>query len=195
MKLKAVDIVLIPSEDIINLAITLNQRLTAPEIQLNRINAIPHISLAMAVIEEKDQSKICQKLNQLKQQTINLKLEIDHVFHNKVGKLVTGIGFKRSTSLMQLHQAAVEILKTYAQKTDVENTKIFANGDLINYPQPAKWVTDYFTDHAYSNFDPHITIGYGDIGKIEKQEFSSQELTLYHLGPYCTCHTKIRAAN
>lgn len=185
--MKAIDIVLIPSNLVIDYALALNQNLEQSPLRLSREKAMPHISLAMAVVKESNLQEISYKLNQL-QKNFSIELEIDHKFMDNSGDLVTGLGIRKSPELMLIHQEAVNLLKPYAEQISPDTKEVFAGADLINYPQPCKWVIDYISKHSAENFNPHITIGFGDIGDITKQKFFSETLALYHLGPYCTCN-------
>ncbi len=194
--MKAVDIVLIPPNNLIDYALELNSRLESRELILSRKKAMPHISLAMAVIDPNNEKELASKLATLAPKYQNIELEIDHVFYSQTdNELVSGIGIKRSNHLIDLHQDAITLLKPYALAVDENDKSVFANNDQINYPQAAHWPLNYLSKYSRNNFDPHITIGFGDIKAVEKQSFQAQSLSLYHLGPYCTCNSLIANFN
>lgn len=56
----AIDIVLLPPEEIMNKAIEINQQLADDGIKLNKKDCLPHISLCMGVISEEDLPEINQ---------------------------------------------------------------------------------------------------------------------------------------
>lgn len=62
---KAVDIVIIPSEEVIDWIIKLNQSLSSREITLRRKDAMPHISIAMAVIDSAREEELITKFENL----------------------------------------------------------------------------------------------------------------------------------
>ncbi len=188
--MKAVDIVLIPSNDVIDYALELNSRLESRELILSRENAIPHISLAMAIIDPNNEKELGTKLAELAKKYQNIELEIDHIFYSQAeDELVSGIGIKRSNHLLDLHQDAIALLKPYALTVDEKDKSIFADNHTINYPQAAHWPLNYMSKYSGINFDPHLTIGFGDIKAVQPQTFQVQSLSLYHLGPYCTCNS------
>ena len=56
MKL-AIDVVLLPPEEVMDEAIKINQKL-GPEIKLNKENCFPHTSLCMGILDDKDLEKV-----------------------------------------------------------------------------------------------------------------------------------------
>ena len=49
----AIDVVLLPPEEIMDKAIEINRQLADDPIKLNKENCLPHVSLCMGVVEEK----------------------------------------------------------------------------------------------------------------------------------------------
>ncbi|MHC4842594.1 MAG: hypothetical protein ACYTEE_02215, partial [Planctomycetota bacterium] len=67
MHKKAIDIVLLPEERITEKAIELNAKLVekfGPKIVLDKNNCLPHISLAMGCIDDRDMSDISSTLKE-----------------------------------------------------------------------------------------------------------------------------------
>ncbi len=171
----------------------LNQELINSELVLDEKFAIPHLSLAMAVIDEAYEKEISQKLQELAEQYESIELNLDHVFKNQSAEhgLVSGLGFAKSAELMNLHRAAMAVLEPYAMQVDANDKTIFANPEEINYSAPAAWVLNFSKSHAYENFDPHITIGMGTLDDLPDMEISFFDLAFYHLGKFCTCRKLI----
>ncbi len=184
---KALDIVILPPENIMELTLKLNAALAQPVLKLNRHNALPHLTLAMAVVEESSEQNILAELKKLN--FLSIDLVIDHTFYNQSAHhgLISGLGIQRSEALYQLHLQASAILEKYSLPIDENDASIFLNSEKIDYPKSASWVRDFQAKHSYENFDPHITIGVGDIGKLETISFEATELLLCHLGVFCSC--------
>ena len=72
MSRRAVDIVLLPGETMTDRAIEINAELEkkfGAEIVLNKANCLPHISLAMGCIEEKDIASVEKILEAIARET------------------------------------------------------------------------------------------------------------------------------
>lgn len=191
-RLKALDIVLLPSEDIIDLAIDLNQSFKNRTISLSKKTAMPHISLAMAVIKEDNEKQIVQEFQEIKNSLPDIELVVDHLFEYKSDSGdVVGFGIKKNKELQDLHLESIKLLKKFHCITELGNKNIFQNSNNIISTTPADWVLGFIDNHSADNFDPHITLGYGSIELNSPLHFKTKSLCLYHLGPHCTCHTKI----
>lgn len=194
---KAVDIALIPSKPLLNYALELNRNLTDSALLLDLDTAMPHLTLAMAVIDEGNLPKLSKQLEILAKKYQSLELSFDHVFkhYSQEHGLVSGLGFERSDKLMELHKEAMMLVEQYSVKADENDKSVFAYPEEINYSDAASWVTDFAQKHAYENFDPHITIGMGELKDLAFGKFTFSGIALYHLGKFCSCRYLISRAN
>ena len=111
---KAIDIVLIPSNEIIDLAIDLNSGLKHRDICLNRIHAIPHVSIAMAVIDSSSEALVVSQFDNLSKRFTGIELELSQQYcHYYESGSISGIGIKKSPELLILHREACELLSKY----------------------------------------------------------------------------------
>ncbi len=186
---KAIDIALIPVKPLLNYALELNRNLVGSALVLDRETALPHLTLAMAVIDDVNQKEISKQLEILANKYKNLELSLDHIFKHQSEDhgLVSGLGFARSEELMNLHNNAMAIIEPYAVQVDENDKSVFAYPEEIDYSKPASWVVDFSMKHAYANFDPHITIGMGELENLPVEKFTFSEIALCHLGKFCSC--------
>lgn len=186
---KAVDVVLLPDESMTDKAIEANLlRLPQPEqkIVLNKHNCLPHISLAMGCIEERDIGTIGEILTQMACADVPKRLRVVGVQCSTSfsGEPVSVFEIERTKRLQQLHENVMDKLEPYFSY-DVTND-MMAGGQADE--STLGWVTSYGTESSYSNFSPHITIGYGRLDQSDFPiDFSVAALALCHLGNHCTC--------
>ena len=185
----AVDLVLLPSEEMTAEAIGLNETLSATtsgKIVLNRDDCLPHISLAMGCIEKADLPEITEVLREIagKSPLKELKaIEVD-IQTNSLGERVSSLGVEKTEQLRLLHGAVMEKLETfftYDVTADMLLSEKVASTTLL-------WIKNFRRKSSFENFYPHITIGYGEASDIKlPKEFEAYRLALCHLGNHCTC--------
>jgi 2'-5' RNA ligase len=188
MSAVAVDIVLLPDEAMMDLAIAANASLVEKfnsEIVLNKKDCLPHISLAMGCIEHEDIERAGELLQPLAA-IIPKRLKTGGIQKStsSSGEIVSVIGIQRTKKLQKLHEKVSGTIKpffTYDVKEDM-----VAGGKAGQ--TTLQWIANYPDKASYSNFSPHITIGYGDLQDIElPQDFAVSSLAICHLGDHCTC--------
>ncbi len=193
----AVDAVLLPSKAMMDKAIEANRELpeeSANKIVLNKENCLPHISLAMGCIDEKDICEIEKILQTIAKQCHlpQLKVVAMHVGTNSVGEKVSVFQIENTETLQSLHEEVMQKLTPYF-KYDV-------TVDMVLSPPKAEpstllWIRNYRTKASFENFFPHITIGYGQIASLFSPiKFSASKLALCHLGNNCTCRKVLISA-
>jgi len=185
----AVDVVLLPSQEMMDKAIEANRRLLkqcADEIVLDKENCLPHISLAMGCIDEKDMDEIVEILQGIAEQCTLGQLRVTdiHIGTSSAGEKISAFEIERSEDLQSLHEEVTEKLGPYLG-SDVSADMVcgvtVAESTLL-------WVRDYREKSSFEKFFPHITIGYGEVGDFSApMEFTAPRLALCHLGNHCTC--------
>lgn len=186
---KAVDVVLLPDEVMMDRAIEANRELAAgfaEQIVLNKEDCLPHISLAMGCVDEKDTGAVEKILTSIAKENRLGQLRVIGVSiaTNAKGEKVSVFGLERSRGLQSLHEQVMKELSPYLT-ADV--TAKMVNADEVS-ETTLLWIKHYREKSSFSRFLPHITIGYGQIDKAPMPvEFAVCKLALCHLGNHCTC--------
>jgi 2'-5' RNA ligase len=193
----AVDAVLLPSEEMTQRTIEANMVLLKQyddKIILDEKNCLPHISLAMGCINERDIVDIGKILHTIAEKYTLGKLSIIgiNITTNTNGENVSSFQINRTKILQSLHEEVMRNLATYF-KYDV-------TADMVLSPLKAsestlQWIKNYPKKSSFENFFPHITIGYGQISDLSFPiEFSVTKLALCHMGNHCTCRKILASA-
>ncbi len=191
----AIDVVLLPSDEMMDQAIEINGELLKEnehKIILDKEKCLPHISLCMGCIEENKIPEIKNVLDEISKQfspfnlrAIDLTAEII-----PTGKKVSGLQVKNQEDLQKLHETVMKKLWKYLSY-DVEISLLF------NPPEVEEvtlyWISNYANHyHDPSLFNPHITVGFGETGKFQLPiDFTASKIALCQLGNYCTCRKVI----
>jgi 2'-5' RNA ligase len=193
----AVDVVLLPSQEMTDKTIEANRGLLkqcANKIVLDKDDCLPHISLAMGCIDESDIAdieKILQKVAE-KYSPGQLRVVGIHTGTNSVGEKVSAFQIRRTEALQLLHEEIMGMLASYFSH-DV-------TADMVLSPPMADestllWIKDYPENSSFDKFFPHITIGYGQINDFSFPiRFTGSKLALCHLGNHCTCRKVLASA-
>jgi 2'-5' RNA ligase len=186
----AVDVVLLPSEPIMDMAIEVNRELLSQcpdKIILDKENCLPHISLAMGCIDETDLAEIEKILQTVAESHWpgNLCVEGVQTGVNAKNEKVSLLQLTKTKQLQSLHEAVMRKLAIFFSY-DV-------SADMVLSPPPAGestllWIRNYPEKSSFEKFSPHITLGYGHIERVSfPTEFTASRLALCHLGNHCTC--------
>ena len=195
----AVDIVLLPEQAMTDLAIAANGELvknSGSEIMLNKKDCLPHISLAMGCIDRRDVARVGEMLRPIAVIAPKRLKVVDIIKStNFSGETVSVFQVKRSEQLQKLHEEICDIVRPFFN-WDVTDDMISGGHALRPGSGQASastlgWIENYFVKSAYSNYSPHITIGYGDLpDRPLPCDFAVSHMAICHLGNHCTC-TKV----
>ncbi len=187
---KAVDVVLLPEEAMMDRAIEENAKLVTEfgsEIVLDKNNCLPHISLAMGCIDEADVGEIEKVLAKISKERPVDRLKVCGIFTsvNAKGENVSVYVVEKAEQLQLLHEDVMERLRRYFSY-DVTKEMIWGQKDVAD--STLLWIKNYPKRSSIANYLPHITIGYGWMeGLSSPIEFKTSKLALCHLGNHCTC--------
>ncbi len=186
----AVDVVLLPSDEMTDKAIRANAELVekfGSEIVLNKENCLPHISLAMGCIDERDISSIEKVLKLIAGESPlgNLTISNIRTSTNSRGEIVSVFEIVKTKKLQLLHEKVMKKLEPFFSY-DVSEDMMYDEEATEN---TLPWIRKYPEKASFENFLPHITIGYGQIENVPSfpMEFAVSRLALCHLGNHCTC--------
>ena len=187
----AVDVALLPPENIMDIVIELNQT-HDPINNMNKVDNLPHFTLAMGVIEEEQIELVNEKLKQIAEEFSKIDLELIGItYHLKPnGKKSWYFTIKENEILRNLHGEVMKVLLpifTYNVATDM-----FDQTDPVD-PISTYWVENYAKHHKTpEGFKPHLSI------KVNKDietdlkfpiKFTASKFGLFHQGDHCTCRT------
>lgn len=178
----AIDIVLLPPPEISAKAIALSDKLASQYgelLHLNPVDRLPHISLLMGVMDQKD---IDQVAPILRDSMAFLPMELE-ILGLDSGPSSTGLAIKPIPQIREMQQfliAKLSPLLNYNPKPEMFDDTPTQN-DL-------KWVKN-FLSYSQTDFNPHITVGPSSqkVRYETPEAFKASTLALCHLGNYCTC--------
>jgi len=194
----AVDVVLLPSEGMTEKAIAANKELlkrNAAEIVLDKENCLPHISLAMGCIDEKDIADIEEILKTLVKEIILGQLNAIgiHIGTNTAGEKVSLLEIEKTEAIQSLHEEVMRRLARYFSY-DVKAEMVLSSSEISE--STLDWIKNYPEKSSFEKFFPHITIGYEEINNLSFPiKFDATKLALCHLGNHCTCRKILASAN
>lgn len=191
---RAIDIVLLPPENISQKAIYMNRRLVgvrSQSILLNSMVAFPHISLVMGVVTESLLSALIDAVEEIVQDSPPFTLRLNHTKSSPPATdsehPITVWKADRAPELQYFHTSLMD--KTADLLTHDATLDMFVSPPPVT-ETVLKWVNRYHTKFSYHRFDPHITLGQGILpsrDQPETQTFAAQNIAICHLGTYCTC--------
>ncbi|MHC4431364.1 MAG: hypothetical protein ACYTBS_05950 [Planctomycetota bacterium] len=193
----AVDVVLLPSDEVTTRAIEANRELlkqSPDKIVLDRENCLPHVSLAMGCI---DQCLIADARRTLRAIAEECPLErlasVDiRVTANRAGEKVSVLELKRTETLQSLHEEVMGRLRAHLGR-DVTAEMVFSPPPITE--STLAWIRDYREKSSFERFFPHITLGYGQLDDFPfPARFTAPRLALCHLGNHCTCRRILASA-
>jgi len=186
----AVDIALLPSEEMADKAIAANKELLkqcAHKIVLDKESCLPHISLAMGCIDEIDIDEIDTILRTIAEETSLGRLNAVGIETetNQAGEKVSVFEIEKTEELQSLHEEVMKRLSLYFSY-NLRAEMVLSSEETSQ--SSLDWIKNYPEKSSFEKFSPHITIGYGEIEDFSfPMKFEISKLALCHLGNHCTC--------
>lgn len=197
----AIDVLLTVPEPVYNKAVELNHailRNNSDNFTLDEQH-IPHITLLQGYVLKKDLAIIEKNLMEKLISLEPLELQIDSLEYNAdQSQSFASLGIEKNEALMQLHENIITILKSYLL-SDAPQSAYVANEDGSPIDDfTIAYVPKFVSDHSYSNFNPHISLGVADsklldsmARNLRKQPFKPANISVYQLGNYGTARKKL----
>ena len=187
----AIDIVLIPDDETLNLCKEINKNLT-DEIDFNNTWKTPHISLLMWVMNESDLEKISQIVSEIGKS--NLPLQFDSVIENYFSEpRQMNVPFMKIDHNKIIEHISCELQQKVEPLLEYENvTKdMFFNSNTIRQSS-MNWVK-WYKDKSVQERWEHITLGVWESDEYVGNTYfwSSHKIAIYHLSDNCTCEHKL----
>jgi hypothetical protein len=190
MKRFAIDVVILPPANVMDIAIEYNKLLranTAENIVLGKTRYLPHISLVMGCLAVDQLDGVTSRLDAIARRHEILELSVSNILTDDTAAHgVVSFEITRTEQLARLHESIVTSFRPFLTQ-DAEES------DLADPPPIKKstlqWINQFVPHACLENFWPHITLGFGEYGGngFTPISFQGSRLALCHLGNYCTC--------
>jgi 2'-5' RNA ligase len=187
MTKKAIDVVLLPSEDMMDKAIAINrellQRGEPKKMVLNKTDCLPHISILMGCVADTDFPAVIGQLNNIASHYPEFHLQVADV-QQEGGSTV--LNMQPDGRLQQLHEATVEQLSPLF--TYDASAAMLYNPEEVRQNSSIDYINHFLNNASYSKYSPHITVGSGAYQLTHLPvPFTAGTLAICHLGNHCTC--------
>ncbi len=194
MKKIAVDVALLPPEEIADLAIKLNHELVGPE--KNKIilgkkegEAMPHMTLLMGCVEEGDLMEMGKMGEEISNNISLLELGIYGVDEEIIRKntLVSSLGIRKIPEIQNFHEKVLREFQNFFRGS--ASREMFYNPLKVSMEE-FSYIDQFPQVAGLAKFYPHFTLGLGKIVKSGVNfpiEFKPARLAICHLGDYYTC--------
>ncbi|EHQ34299.1 2'-5' RNA ligase family protein [Methanoplanus limicola] len=192
----AIDIVLLPPDEISRKIISYNQKLTDNSgdrsIQLNSDDCLPHISLLMGGISHDDIEPLKEAISVFSDRFLPYSASFSGfaVIETDSGTTVSGADIRRDEKILNLQNEIAAIAERYLKCVSSDMVYSDRTEEITEFT--VSYSGSYINESTGENFSPHITIGHGDISRLKDlpempEEFICRRIAICHLGNHCTC--------
>ena len=181
---KAIDIVILPPKEVVDLCIELN-RTEESSGMLDKESYFPHITLLMDCI--KDLEKVSRMVENLAAKFLPLDLNLTKVYWASRfdGTKSYGLEIEKSKDITKLHELLLAEL-TPLLTWDATKESLF---EPKSEPQ---YINDFKEKHSFENFNPHITLRCTNVkSEVKPFSFKGSRIAICHLGEEGTVCRKI----
>lgn len=187
----AVDIALIPSDEVIDLCLDINKAAWMKDkgrFRMSRQDRIPHVSLAMGFIEDEDIDELKNQLSVMDHTPFNVDvLSLDHIERDGLRK--AWLSVEVTDELRALHAKMFGLMRPYLVKSGSADGLFEGERTGIN-PTSLNILNNY-DRYAFENYKAHITLCCYDADSYASPKlpvsFMADRIALCHLGDGCTC--------
>ena len=188
MSLIAIDVAILPPDDISQRAIELSAALPASEGRGLRLDAehLPHITLVQLFVRPEELDVALDDVGAVVRDMPPLRLRVAGGGQSRQTVWLT---IDRTPPLDALHDRLMHALRGVERQS--ATPAAFADGDAR--PGDVLWVSTYRLKAAFGSFTPHITLGHARRPPhVEPFEFDARTVGACHLGRFCTCRRVLR---
>jgi 2'-5' RNA ligase len=189
----AIGVVLIPSDEIVELCIKINKRafdVGKGRYKLGKKDFIPHITLVLGCIKQDNLENVKSIVKQILRSQISLKLKTSGIelYKREDGNrsfLQVGI----SERLRHLHETVLEKISNFLTSCDSAN--VLFEGDKTGISDSSmKILNNFKKEYSRENYNPHITLHCYDADKFSQGIkfpilFRANRIAICHLGNGC----------
>lgn len=179
----AIDVVLLPPDEIMDLALQINQRAVEKGeagIKLDKNNRIPHLSLLMGVIDEEDLTKIQPIIEEITSELRSLSLTIDAIKQQC-------FAIAENKQLQQLHEELIAKVDPFLSHKG--SKEMYLEEPEYNFVEDFDlWVNEFINKFSHKEFFPHVTIHSPEENPVDLPiQFVASRFAICHLGARNTC--------
>ncbi len=187
----AIDVVLLPPEEIMDLCIAINKkaaRKLLAHFPLGKEDYIPHISMAVGCIEEKNLKKVKQIVKENAPSFQAMPLQITDLFSviSSSGKKVFALRIRKNNQIQSLHETLMKTLKPWFVDYTHPDALFTKKGEINTGDLDT--VSKYEQKYSFEHFDPHITLWCAEAEPIKlPHSFIASTVAICHLGSGTKC--------
>lgn len=191
----AIDIVLLPDENMMQQCIKINKAAQRQRFPLGTDDFVPHITLSLSCIDDKylpQVIQIVQLIADKEKKKILTAQDIGHYVYKEGNRSFVKV--KVTDTLQALHEKLTDSILQYTTKC--ENANVLVEGKITGISESTKKILNEYknrgTKYSFENFNTHLSLGCYDAEKYVDEsifpfEFSAGTLALFHVGDGCTC--------
>ncbi|MFA7653686.1 MAG: hypothetical protein WCX97_01420 [Candidatus Magasanikbacteria bacterium] len=187
----AIDVVLLLPPKVSNLSIKVNNKALkngCKGVLLNKKDNLPHISLFMGVINQKDINLIGEKIKITVKNfspIVTAITKLNSAPHAD-GLRMYDFSLKNNKQFQLLHETVVKGLKKFVCGKAISGMFYKDKGEILTGGW--NWVNNFIKNASFKNFYPHITLrtSCASYNKFPVR-FTASRLVICHLGDHCTC--------
>jgi len=194
----AIDVVLLPPDEIMDFIIDINkneEKQGNSKGALNKVNFLPHLSLAMGVIKKADFDKVIKIIATISEQFEEMNLEIGEPY------FVTGEDEIKSYGLRVLGKHLQNFHEELMNQLGPFLTFDATREEIYKQEEDPDYVNTYKEKGSFENYEPHITLRCKEVtSEIPKIKFKGNRIAMCHIGKSTTCRkmlfeTELRKIN
>jgi len=188
--LVAIDIAILPPDEVARRAIELSAALPDRESQGLRLGAdmLPHVTLLQQFVLADELPSLLDGADRVLRECGPVRLYITG--GGKGSGRSVWMALDRGDPVVDLHERLLHAAAAFDAADG--GPSAFFNGDARE--RDVRWVRDYRRASSGAAFMPHITLGHAEAPpKVEPIDFVATTVAACHLGRFCTCQRVIRA--
>jgi hypothetical protein len=184
----AIDVVILPPEPVMDLALSWNQQLRIlgdQSINLNKSDTLPHVSLLMGCLAAGHLLDAAAAVQKVAGRLRTFPLSVTGLRVLAGNHPVVSLDIVSSEELRGLQQSLIDALHPWITQ-DTRDIDLFDPPPAD--PSALTWINQFVPAQCGENFWPHITLGHG-LTTWSQQPFTfpASRIAICHLGLHCTC--------
>ena len=192
----AIDVVLIPPPDLLDLCIDINRKAESQGLAyrpLGKEDFIPHISLFMGCVDEQDVPAVKESIGAIidEQQPLAITV-LDLLSREDDGLKKAFFHIEKNEALQALHERLVANLGRFLRRHDGSDMLV-EGGTTGLGASSCRNINEYVSLRANGNYEAHITLNCEivDCDIHFPMQFRATTIGLFQMGNGCTCRKRL----